>query len=250
SARDAAFANILVGPKQVKFIVHENLLVQYSEFFRAALTGKFKEAEEKTVKLEEDDTTTFELFVHWLYYQRFPNKAHGDHNELIKLYHDDLDCGTNSCIQLHVFGDKYGVKRLKEDSLDELINITLSGNNHCLTDADDVKLAFEHLPERSPMCRLIIDSHCLYGDPRRYQAFAAYTCIPFLHGVWLRHSDLLMKSEEEDQVQSPDITRCDYHEHENDEEKEACKKKQKRARASVRAQVKVSDFESESETER
>lgn len=67
-----------MGPDHVRFVVPESLLVHYSKFFRAALTGNFSEAKDKTVKLEEDDPKMFELFVHWLYYQSFPVKSIGD----------------------------------------------------------------------------------------------------------------------------------------------------------------------------
>lgn len=38
------------------------------KFFRAALTGKFKEAKEKVVRLHDTDPEVFECVVHWLYY--------------------------------------------------------------------------------------------------------------------------------------------------------------------------------------
>ena len=49
--------------------MHRSLLVHYSEFFRAALEGRFKENEEATVRLPEQKTGTFKFFLHWLYVQ-------------------------------------------------------------------------------------------------------------------------------------------------------------------------------------
>lgn len=77
-AADASFATIIIGKEEKKFVVHEHLLTHYSDFFRAALTGDFKEAEDKIVRLEEEDPTVFEFFVHWLYYQRFPDGSKED----------------------------------------------------------------------------------------------------------------------------------------------------------------------------
>ena len=49
------------------FVVREDLLTHYSEFFRAALTGGFKEAADKIVTLKDEDPDVFGVFVHWLY---------------------------------------------------------------------------------------------------------------------------------------------------------------------------------------
>ena len=65
------FATVEVGATKTKFVVHESLLVYHSEFFRAALKGRFAEAETKTVTLEDEDEAVFELFVFWLYHKRY-----------------------------------------------------------------------------------------------------------------------------------------------------------------------------------
>lgn len=58
---------ILVGPDEKRFDVHKELLCSVSDFFSAALNGGFKEAATGVVKLPEQDTETFQYFVHWLY---------------------------------------------------------------------------------------------------------------------------------------------------------------------------------------
>ncbi|KAF2449204.1 hypothetical protein P171DRAFT_480311 [Karstenula rhodostoma CBS 690.94] len=71
SSASPIFATVFVGSSKARFVVHEELLAHYSEFFRAALQGGFAEAETKTITLDDVAPHTFELFVHWLYYQRF-----------------------------------------------------------------------------------------------------------------------------------------------------------------------------------
>jgi hypothetical protein len=103
-AREATIATVLVGPDQISFAVHESLLIHYSKSFRAALTGNFSEARYKTVKLADENADVFELFVHWLYYQRFLEKTAGDDEGLWELWlnKDFADAGTDQCIQLYV----------------------------------------------------------------------------------------------------------------------------------------------------
>lgn len=89
----------------MRFVVHSALLVHHSAFFRAALTGSFKEAGEKVVKLPHEQCTIVELFVHWLYYHDLPTRDAGDAKHLVQQRADNL-------IQLHVFSDVYDVPEL------------------------------------------------------------------------------------------------------------------------------------------
>ncbi|GAB1310892.1 Kelch repeat and BTB domain-containing protein 7 [Madurella fahalii] len=64
---------LLVGPDHQKFVVHKNLLVSQSSFFRGALaTNLFREAVEGVMTLETDDPDAFRLLVGWLYRGHIP----------------------------------------------------------------------------------------------------------------------------------------------------------------------------------
>ncbi|PNS21414.1 hypothetical protein CAC42_1193 [Sphaceloma murrayae] len=60
-------ATVLVGPNQVRFVLHTDLLVATSPFFAAALQGHFTESSSQTVTLPEEKPDIFEWFVQWLY---------------------------------------------------------------------------------------------------------------------------------------------------------------------------------------
>ncbi|KAG8630019.1 hypothetical protein KVT40_001638 [Elsinoe batatas] len=60
-------ATVIVGPAQVKFLLHTELLVSVSPFFAAALQGHFAESSSQTVTLPEEKPEMFEWFVQWLY---------------------------------------------------------------------------------------------------------------------------------------------------------------------------------------
>ncbi|KAF2219923.1 hypothetical protein BDZ85DRAFT_204867, partial [Elsinoe ampelina] len=60
-------ATVIVGPAQVKFLLHTELLVSVSPFFAAALQGHFAESASQTVTLPEEKPEMFEWFVQWLY---------------------------------------------------------------------------------------------------------------------------------------------------------------------------------------
>ena len=44
---------VVVGPKQTEYRILKALLVQHSEYFKRALNGPWKEAEDGAVKLED-----------------------------------------------------------------------------------------------------------------------------------------------------------------------------------------------------
>ena len=55
------------GEEQQHYTLHKNLLIQKSSYFRAALTADFKEAVDGAITLSEEDPSTFQHFVQWLY---------------------------------------------------------------------------------------------------------------------------------------------------------------------------------------
>jgi hypothetical protein len=58
---------VLVGTDEKEFILYISIATARSNFFKAACTGSFKEAEEKIVRLPEADVDVFESYVQWIY---------------------------------------------------------------------------------------------------------------------------------------------------------------------------------------
>ncbi|EAT80550.1 hypothetical protein SNOG_12138 [Parastagonospora nodorum SN15] len=50
-------STLLVGPKATPFLIHTTLLTSQSPYFRAALTGRFAEASENTIRLDDVDVS-------------------------------------------------------------------------------------------------------------------------------------------------------------------------------------------------
>ena len=65
-----SLVTILVGPQEIRFDLHRGLLCASSDFFKAAITGDFKEHDHNEIKLPEQDVKIFKFFVHWLYTRR------------------------------------------------------------------------------------------------------------------------------------------------------------------------------------
>jgi hypothetical protein len=199
--------------------VHLDLLVYHSPFFRAVLTGSFKEAEEKLVTLSDTMWITFELFVHWLYFDRLPTEA--DSPELLALYCDEDDesfqCKTLIC--LYVFCDKYDISRLKRLCLNTLFqNIT---DKPELPSFAYIGYAFANLGENDPLCHFLVDTFCYWSGADCW-SFDDVQELPhrFLTKVLTRYTEYTHGGR--DLVGSPEL--CNYHNHATSQERKECKK--------------------------
>jgi hypothetical protein len=58
-----------------KFLIHKNLLCQYSRFFTAAFNGKFMEGATQNMVFEEVDADMFGVLVNWIYTQKISGSS-------------------------------------------------------------------------------------------------------------------------------------------------------------------------------
>ena len=63
------------GDDAQEFQIHEAVLTARSKFFKAAIGRKWKESEEKTVKLPEDDPEAFALYSQLVYTGQIPGMS-------------------------------------------------------------------------------------------------------------------------------------------------------------------------------
>jgi hypothetical protein len=64
---------VLVGPKEITFHLHRDLLSLGSGFIRGLLSTNFLEAQENVIKLPEGPPEAFACFVEWLYMECLTN---------------------------------------------------------------------------------------------------------------------------------------------------------------------------------
>ena len=116
--RNVHAVKILVGAWKTEFWAHADRLITASRFFKAALTGKFKEAQRQEVELPEEDAETFDVFIKWLY-----------QGDLIlpspKIRIEDTEAKLETLAKLYVLGDKLDIRRLKNGTM----SLIASGNS-------------------------------------------------------------------------------------------------------------------------
>ena len=216
-ASNVVFAKVIVGAQKECFTIHQDLLIHQSSFFRAALTGNFAEADSKTVILADTHSEIFELFVHWLYYQRFPTSV--DSPELLALWNDDDDDDLKSTnlITLYIFCEKYDIPTLKRLTLDELFDHV---SEEELPSIDNVVFACENLREDDPLCRFLVDAYCYWGGAWVLDSVQA---LPMTFVTRVMQQYTRYAHGERDRTCSPEL--CDYHDHKEIKDRVACEKK-------------------------
>lgn len=59
--------DIFVGPERKRYVVHKQPLTSKSEYFRTVFNGNFKEAQENSIHLKEEDPAAVALMIGWVY---------------------------------------------------------------------------------------------------------------------------------------------------------------------------------------
>ncbi|KAI4746328.1 hypothetical protein E4T50_03350 [Aureobasidium sp. EXF-12298] len=105
----STYVTIEVGPKKKTYVIHKELLIFYSDYFRGAFNGSFKEATEGKICLHNESEDVFDVFNKFLYSRLIAD----DKNE--KFSWDKL-------VDIWLFGDKYIIPSLQNVAMDTIIN--------------------------------------------------------------------------------------------------------------------------------
>jgi hypothetical protein len=198
--------------------VHESVLTHSSSFFRAALTGGFKETQDKTVRLPDDSPLIFDSFVFWLYHGELPAKAKGDANELADAWvGDDANTVTRNLMYLHIFSDKYGVADLARETLDTIF-LCLENPDIASLMKSDVYDVFDTLPDSAQLCQFLIHLQCATpAETWKNSAVGDWHPV-FLKGVLSRYATLVKGAQRLTGGQYK-FDLCDHHGHEEKKDK-------------------------------
>ena len=141
--------NIAVGPDDVLFDAHIELICDCSPFFDNLLEHRFTEPQAKTIPLPDDDPDIFMEFLNWAYRRQ--------------IFEDKLSPKWIELCQLWVLADKLGVRELQN------FVITQCGNRytrcHDFVDKETVGYVYDHTPADSPLRRMVVDTWALKSKP-------------------------------------------------------------------------------------
>jgi hypothetical protein len=141
---------VFVGAKEKKYVLHKMLVCREAPYFDKAFNGSFEEASSQHCSLPHDMPSAFELFVSYIYANRFP---------------DDVLAVTGvlpvhgPIMAFYVLADKLLMsKTAKTASLDALIKARATSGSRL--DEISIKFVLAHTAEECPLRKLVLDMMC------------------------------------------------------------------------------------------
>ncbi|KAI4628617.1 hypothetical protein J4E83_003170 [Alternaria metachromatica] len=232
AAQEPVFVIVEVGDAKTRYHVHRSLLVEHSGYFKKALNGPWKEAQDGVVILEDVECSTCEgktfrsmhhstneaivsIFVDWVYSQRLPK------NDAAWCDEADEDIGKSQLARTKalVFGDRMLSPVFHKTVRDSLVEHIIEWAVYYRA----VIYAFLNLPKDHAILDLFVEVHC-----REFQdsldtvgngELELRASLPhdFLMRVIVRYSQIAKSVLPEGELKP-----CDYHGHADEEEKKQC----------------------------
>jgi hypothetical protein len=209
---------VKIGPEKKTYSVHASFLTYHSEYFRAALNGSWKEAEDRVVTLEDVEPDAFEVFVDWLYTQQIPAELKEQLDNFATT-----DAAAKLLFGAYSLGDRVSTPAFCQMINNLTVDYYISGASAqwgTITDAFDI------LPPRCPILRALVDIHCWLWNPDdddEGEKMELLLASPreFLGRAIRRYSEKAQN--DSDWFLQGKLPLCDYHEHASDEERKKCK---------------------------
>ncbi|UPX17197.1 uncharacterized protein EKO05_0007566 [Ascochyta rabiei] len=157
AAREGTMVTVILEPQYKVYKVYKALLVKHSEYFKKALMGPWKEAEDRVVRIEDVESYTFDVFVDWLHTKRLPELDQHWRPE------DDGPDGrqtTMAYVQAYVFGDRFQAQGFKHDMSQKLFD----GFIQHVPFYDTIIYAYAHLPEEDDLLQLLVKVQCAHWE--------------------------------------------------------------------------------------
>ncbi|KAF2809519.1 uncharacterized protein BDZ99DRAFT_520870 [Mytilinidion resinicola] len=151
-----------VGPEgqdsgsPVVYGAHRDLLAHHSGYFRALFKKGTEESGDLTVLLPDISPNTFNIFLDWFYFDRFPWQPRGELTAAIENLNLEIDL-----VDLYYMGEKYNIPKLRRDAISEFFFHFAKNNRKCVA-VPTIMHAFRtrKLADGSPLHSLLIDVFC------------------------------------------------------------------------------------------
>ena len=169
---DVSVVTLYVGPDNVKFYVHENILFDASPVFKAAFSTDFKEASERSMKLPDDDADSVERMIQWLYAKN------------LELTHPiSVETSAECYMQLaklNTLAEKYDIYLLHNDIVDELYDLTETPKNIKPPQMAPIKHVYENTTGDSAFRKLMV---AWYAHKINFQWYEGYSARKYLADI-------------------------------------------------------------------
>lgn len=159
---------VLIGEAEAPFTVHENLIYERSEFFKAAVTRGWQETQSKTVRITHQEPALFQIYLETIYATHvsllaiIQNHAHeivSEETAESLLIDEDRDTTKqkvgHSFIMLYMLGDYLSDVKLQKMVVQNVVK-ALNENNITFL-YESIKTLFENMPSNCSLQKLVAD---------------------------------------------------------------------------------------------
>lgn len=170
-----------VGAEQKRYAMHKGLLCSRSGYFKAALTGKFREAEDQVVTLDDEEPETFRMFNAWLY------------TDVLVEDSDPLAISWSSMFNIYIFAEKRIIPLLQNAAIDAIIRASKKEN----FPSEEIRHAWAMTGEKSSLRKLLVDLRLYEGEDYFNDQFRTHIDdydIAFVAAVAMRAAELITLS--------------------------------------------------------
>lgn len=161
----------------------------------------------------------FQLFVYWLYNQRFPTDVRDQYGELIKKWMHGANIKVDLFVYLYIISDKYSVKELGAETVDTAFGIIRDQQTCQLPSTAAIRKAFDSLDLESPMCHFLVRAWVFWTPSNAFNILEDNKCLPFIR-MTMKY---LMEKVHEGRLTG--VALCEFHRHEAILEDSTCKGK-------------------------
>ncbi|KAH6239876.1 hypothetical protein HBI15_034300 [Parastagonospora nodorum] len=209
---------VQIGPDREKHQVHKVLLMHHSKYFRKALVGSWKEATEQVVKLEDVESSTFRIFVHWIYTQELPRDQDGWADLSVVPPSNDywMDYLMSELVKAYVFGDRFLAPEFCRAVNNASVKHTPLGSSFFDEDGCfSIDYAFKNIRPSSVLLQHLVDMYCtVWREDADVFDESAFDKLP---NSFIRRVIQRLKNDDHRPKK-----KCCYLEHASEQEKENC----------------------------
>ncbi|THW92588.1 hypothetical protein D6D15_03075 [Aureobasidium pullulans] len=139
---------IEVGVEKKAFMVHKDLLAFYSDYFRGAFNGSFKEAADSKLSLPDDCIGVFNVFNKYIYTRQLCDE-------------EDNDVSWDLLMRCWLFGDKHIIPSFQNKVMDALYSKSVKLN---VLPIFYLTLVYSNTLPGAPLRRMLIDCVAFRGN--------------------------------------------------------------------------------------
>jgi hypothetical protein len=194
--------------------VPESLLVEKSDYFKAACRGVWKEATSRVIKLQDIDAEAFNSYIYWVHRNQLVINTKLDPSD-IKSSATYLD----KSVRLWLLGDRLADCELRDTAMSAMVRAVrdqASAARSALFPPPLTVLIFSNLTNGRALRRLVLDNYIIHASATEVEELWDAFHLDFIKSLAMGHLGPAYEGEvarDDEECYGDTTEHCHYHEH-------------------------------------